>query len=238
MLLDLPDDKLRRIKKPMKPKNSRGFTLVEILVTITIILVLAALIFSLSSRAINSAQKAVCVTNFRGIGNSIQMYCTEHGNRLPGPLNVGQSPLFNGASPALTTYIADYIEDRPGLPENSRYIVPNFGCPSLTKRISSFSEINPPVVYRMAGDQAENVNGSKGFPWVWNNPAGINGAKPWRLDEIKPRSAGRVYGMIEQDQSMGGTWTNNGASGPAHGKQRMALYFDWSVKPVNVSEWK
>jgi prepilin-type N-terminal cleavage/methylation domain-containing protein len=220
----------------MKTSRSRGFTLTELLVAITIIIVLAALIFSLSSRAINSAQKAVCVTNLRGIGNAIQAYVTENNNRLPGPLNVGQSALFNGASPSIVTYIAKYMEDERPASEGP-YLVSNFGCPSIMKRIKDNSLKNPPVVYRMGHDNLENNRGEKGFPWIWNNPAGTT-AKPWRVDEINPRSAGRVYAMIEQDQSMGGTWLNNGATGPAHGAQRMALFFDWSVRPVNVSEWK
>jgi hypothetical protein len=62
--------------------------------------------------------------------------------------------------------------------------------------------------------------------------------RPWRLDQIDPISAGQVYAMIEQDQTMGGTWANNGASEPAHGEERMALYFDWTVRLVPVSEWK
>ena len=222
--------------------NSRtiqhGFTLVELLVTITIIVVLAALIFTLSHRSINNAEKAVCVSNMRGIGGAIVAYTTDHAGRLPGPLNVGQSALYNPSnSAALTTYIGEYMQSHSGSATGT-YMIQNFGCPSIMKRIKNTSITNPPVVYRMQGDNAENVNGSKGFPWIWNNPAGVTGLKPWRIDEIKPRSAGRVYGMIEQDESMGGTWTNNGASGPAHGNQRMALFFDWSVKPVNVSDWK
>jgi len=49
-------------KKPMKAKHP-GFTLVELLIVIAIVAVLAALLFGLASRSINSAQKAVCVSN-------------------------------------------------------------------------------------------------------------------------------------------------------------------------------
>lgn len=44
--------------------------------------------------------------------------------------------------------------------------------------------------------------------------------------------------MIEQDATMGGTWTNNGASAPSFGNERMALMFDWSVKAQKVGEWR
>lgn len=212
-----------------------GFTLTEILVTLSVIVVLAVLVFTSSSRAINSARKAVCVQNLRGIGTAIQAYCSENNNRLPGPLNVGQSARFNpnaaSPGPQLVHYIAPYLEgardtDKP-------YLINNFGCPSLMKKVST-SNSEAPIVYRMGHDSAERANGSKGFPWIWNDPKGPIGT-PWRLDEIKAYSAGRVYAMIEQDQTLGGTWANNGASGPAHGKERMALYFDWSVKTVPVA---
>ena len=222
--------------KPIPRRN--GFTLTEILVTITIIIILAVVVFTASSRIVNSAQKAVCVQNLRGIGIAIQAYCTDRNGRLPGPLNVGQSALVNpnaaSPGPQLVHYIAPYLEGTRD--SDTPYLVSNFGCPSLMKRIDP-SNRQPPIVYRMGHDDLEDVYGRKGFPWVWNNPAGATG-QPWRLDQINPRSAGRVYAMIEQDQSMGGSWTNNGAKEPAHGSERMALFFDWSVKPVPVTAWQ
>lgn len=214
----------------------RGFTLTELLVVISIIAVLALVVFASARRIINSAHKAVCVQNLHGIGNAIQAYCMENNNRLPGPLNVGQSARFNpnatSPGPQLVHYIAPYLEGARD--SDTPYIVNNFGCPALMKKMPP-SNIEAPILYRMGHDDLEDIYGRKGFPWIWNNPAGISG-KPWRLDQIEPRSAGRVYAMIEQDQTLGGTWANNGATGPAHGKERMALYFDWSVKPRPVSQ--
>lgn len=222
------------IAKLMKQSHPRGFTLVELLVSITIIVVLAAIIFTASSRAIRSADKAVAVQNMRGIGIAIQGFVMENNNRLPGPLNVGQSALFNGARPSLTTYIAKYMEE----PRDSEipYLVANFASPALMKKFNK-NQKDAPIVYRMGSDGVENIRGEKGFPWIWNNPAGTT-ARPWRLDEINPRSAARNYAMIEQDATMGGTWTNNGASAPSFGNERMALMFDWSVKAQKVGEWR
>lgn len=217
-------------------KAAAGFTLTELLVVIAIIVVLALVAMTMANRMINNAEKAVCVQNLKGIGNAIVAYCTEHNNRLPGPLNVGQSALYNpnakSPGPQLVHYIAPYLE---GVRESDTpYLVNNFGCPSLMKKMST-SNKEAPIVYRMGHDDLKDIYGRKGFPWIWNNPAGTTG-KPWRLDQIDPASAGRVHAMIEQDQTLGGTWANNGASGPAHGKERMALYFDWSVKPRPVSQ--
>lgn len=218
----------------MKPIQNRGFTLVELLVSITIIVVLAAIVFTASSRAIRSADKAVAVQNLRGIGGAIQGYVLENNNRLPGPLNVGQSALYTGARPNLTTYIASYMEVQRESSEIP-YLVANFASPALMKKFDKDNK-DAPVVYRMGSDRVENTRGEKGFPWIWNNPAGTT-AKPWRLDEINPRSAGKNYAMIEQDATMGGSWTNNGAKAPSFGNERMALMFDWSVQSQNVGDW-
>jgi prepilin-type N-terminal cleavage/methylation domain-containing protein len=213
-----------------------GFTLTELMVVISIIVVLALVVFGSATRIISNAHKAVCVQNLHGIGNAIQAYCMENNNRLPGPLNVGQSALFNpnatSPGPQLVHHIAPYLEGARDA--DTPYLVGNFGCPALMKKMPP-SNLTAPIVYRMGHDDLADIYGRKGFPWIWNNPAGTSG-KPWRLDQINPSSAGRVYAMIEQDQTLGGTWDNNGATGPAHGKERMALYFDWSVKPRPISQ--
>lgn len=223
-----------------KTLHHRGFTLVELLVVITIIAALASLVFTLSSRAVNSAQKAVCVTNMRGIGNAIVAYATDNNGRLPGPLNTGQTAQYNGdyngtpkgSTPALATYIGRYMQSEIDFPPGGKTFLPNFGCPSLLKRIPKGSN---PVLYRMVGNNELLKNdGSKGLVWGYPSAAPI----PWRMDEIDPQSAGRVIGMIEQDDTVVPNPWGPGASGPAHGNQRMAMYFDWSIRPVNVSAWK
>lgn len=215
-----------------------GFTLMELLVVMVIIAVLVLLSFAGYTRLTHKAHATTCSQNLRGVGSAIVLYCMDNNGRLPGPLNVGQSALFNpnatNPGPQLVHHIAKYME----APRSSKepYLVEGFGCTSILKRMDP-SNREAPIVYRMGHDDLMDVNGRRGFPWIWNNPAGVTG-RPWRLDQIDPISAGQVYAMIEQDQTMGGTWTNNGASEPAHGEERMALYFDWTVRLVPVSEWK
>lgn len=57
----------------------RGFTLVELLVTITIVTVLAALVFIISRRAINAAHNAECVASLRNLATAGMSYEAEHG---------------------------------------------------------------------------------------------------------------------------------------------------------------
>lgn len=220
----------------MKPTSARGFTLTEVLVTITILIVLAVLVLGVSSRMINNAQKAVCVSNLRGIGNALQMYLSEKNGRLPGPLNTGQSALYNKDSRSLVTYIGPYLED-PRDNNSEPYLIANYGCPSLMKQIKENTVEKPPVVYRLEDRQNKLLDNAVPpnditYPWGY-----APGSVPKRIDQISPRSAGLVRMITEQNTTLGvGGWSNGGASAPAHGKQSMAMFWDFSVRPVNLSQ--
>jgi prepilin-type N-terminal cleavage/methylation domain-containing protein len=214
-------------------RSARGFTLTELLVVIAIVAVLAAMVITVSMRGVQKAQKTAAATNLRTISIGIVAYATENNNKLPGPLNVGQSALYNGDKRALITFIGPYLYE--GLPQSPKTIVPNFGSPALMKNIQQ-GKLNPPVVYRMTGGLTPPPGRSGNYPWIWIDakkpPA--SEPRPWRIDDILPHEAGKVTAMIEQDQTLGGTWANNGASAPSFGDERMALFFDWSARPIPV----
>ncbi len=60
-----------------------GFTLIEMLVVVTIILLLMGLTAGGVSRALLSARRTQCMSNMRQIGLGILTYATEHRGRLP-----------------------------------------------------------------------------------------------------------------------------------------------------------
>jgi len=76
----------------------RGFTLIEMLVVISIISVLLAITFPMVATAKESARRRVCMNNLRQIGMAIQMYAMDHGGWTP-PQPVG--PGFGMGSPQL-----------------------------------------------------------------------------------------------------------------------------------------
>jgi prepilin-type N-terminal cleavage/methylation domain-containing protein len=71
----------------MVVKQSRGFTLVELLVVIGIIAVLISLLLPALNKARRSANTVACLSNIRQIGIALRMYMGEHKQRLP-PANV------------------------------------------------------------------------------------------------------------------------------------------------------
>jgi prepilin-type N-terminal cleavage/methylation domain-containing protein len=230
--------------KNKNPKPYHGFTLVELLVTITIIVVLAALVFALSNRAINSAQKAVCISNLRGVGNALQICISERNGVLPGPLNTGQSALFNPTQAkladkgrSLVNYIGPYMEASKDS-DTEPYLIANYGCPSLMKKVKENTVAKPAILYRLEDRQNKLMDNAVprandiSYPWGYDASA-----TPKRLDEISPRSAAKVRMITEQNTTLGvGGWPNGGAASPAHGTQTMAIYWDFSVKPINLSQ--
>lgn len=62
---------------------SRAFTLIELLVVITIIAILAAILFPVFARAKESAKKSACLSNMRQIGFAFSLYMTDWDERMP-----------------------------------------------------------------------------------------------------------------------------------------------------------
>ena len=73
-----------RKKKSMNAASfRRGFTLIELLVVITIIGLLAALLFPVFAKARERARQTVCESNLHQIGLAIQMYQSDNNGVLP-----------------------------------------------------------------------------------------------------------------------------------------------------------
>ena len=61
-----------------RPIQRRGFTLIELLVVITIIAILAAILFPVFAQAKVSAKQAACILQIRQVGMAFQMYKSDH----------------------------------------------------------------------------------------------------------------------------------------------------------------
>lgn len=72
----------------MKPRQSaRGFTLMELLVVVGLVLVLAALVFPIVGKSRDTAQAVKCAANLKQIGVGLQNYIAENDGRLvPGSM--------------------------------------------------------------------------------------------------------------------------------------------------------
>lgn len=82
-----------------RERSLDGFTLIEILVVISIIIILAAILFPVFSRARESARRVSCASSMKQLALSVMMYTQDYDGRL--------MPRDNGVNPfnRMTSYI-------------------------------------------------------------------------------------------------------------------------------------
>jgi prepilin-type N-terminal cleavage/methylation domain-containing protein len=99
----------RSNNKPLLRRAIRGFTLVELLVVVSIIALLISILLPSLKKAREQAKGTVCLSNLRALGQGIMLYATEYDGRLPGPLHPAvyreQTLLgYNNPNPASVKY--------------------------------------------------------------------------------------------------------------------------------------
>ena len=75
--------KINNPSQPKSPHRLRGFTLIELLVVISIIMVLASMLFPTYSRARGTARQISCASNLRQCGFALVMYMDDWDEKLP-----------------------------------------------------------------------------------------------------------------------------------------------------------
>ena len=87
-----------------------GFTLVELLVVMAVIVILATMLYPGVAKARSKANQTVCLSNVRQLSMAILMYAQDYGGRL---LPAAQSRLDQGAGPETLiwpAYLAPYAQ--------------------------------------------------------------------------------------------------------------------------------
>jgi general secretion pathway protein G len=85
--------------------SRRGFTLVELMVTIVIVIVLVAFSFPIVNRARGAARAAECISNLRQVGGALLMHASENRGKLI-PLQPSTSPDTGKRPPIWTVQLA------------------------------------------------------------------------------------------------------------------------------------
>jgi prepilin-type N-terminal cleavage/methylation domain-containing protein/prepilin-type processing-associated H-X9-DG protein len=79
---------MRRLRAP-----SPGFTLIELLVVISIIALLAAILFPVFAQVRDKGRQTTCLANLRQIGLAMGMYLHDYDERLPNPCWWGRASI-------------------------------------------------------------------------------------------------------------------------------------------------
>lgn len=144
----------------LTPKSA--FTLIELLVTITIVLVLAALIVPTAKNMIESSQTGVCIGNLRGIGAALITYASENNGRLPAVYSAASDQTWNM-----------FLTDGGYLPKASAGQASTMLCPSQqpgrwTSPSLTYGMRLPPrhdwygcsYIYNVAGGRVRDMEGA------------------------------------------------------------------------------
>lgn len=144
-----------------------GFTLTELLVTILIIAVLAALFMGISATVRRSADNVGCLNNLRSIGSGIELYTQDHNGILPA---ANSGPADN--KPPLDMYrlvLPEYVYGNYATRSASGTISAEsggntFSCPACRRQFSantmtSTYGFNSSIKFQASGsDKVQNLN--------------------------------------------------------------------------------
>lgn len=121
-----------------------GFSLVEMLVAIGIVLILAVLAVGGVSRMLQSAQRAHCLSNLRQWGVAVNLFVADHDDTFPlsFPYNDGRAWYNAGYS-----LVTDYILNGPNDAEGQRRWNLGLGINGCPAHADNKVKTNPPKLY-------------------------------------------------------------------------------------------
>lgn len=134
--------------------SQRGFTLVELLVTITVIALLAGLLLTTLSRAKAKGQGIACLNNVRQVGVAWQMYPDDNAGKLV--LNAA----FNGAERTRLDsggWIRGWLDFEGGNPDNTNGMKLVGTVDGQTALLGKY--LTTPAVYKCPADRSAVTTG-------------------------------------------------------------------------------
>jgi prepilin-type N-terminal cleavage/methylation domain-containing protein/prepilin-type processing-associated H-X9-DG protein len=205
-----------------------GFTLVEVLVTVGIVCVLAALLVPVAKNASGSADRTSCLARLAAYGKAVAAYANDNDQALPGPIYAEMSGLYGNWAPTrLQSFIAPYL----GLPEASTLAYSQkLQCPAFLRTLKT----NPQDwgAYSYVLNKQVSLDGSTNLN-PWGNPSGNpawGSAIPLRFPVLAGMPGGLSATWMMQD------FDGTGAPlpTPVHKGHRNRLFFDLHVESVPV----
>ena len=214
----------------------------EVLVVITIVAVLATVLFSLTTSMRKKASSAISVSNLRQIGTAITSYTSDNNDTLPGPVLSDHFPRYqnNAISGQLGWLLKDYLssEPQPDNPQPRMFYSSALDYPAAKTDARNPASRQKPS-YVVFARQTDPVTGATFWPMGNYNPnSSGNKTSAMTAAQLASRETRGKLWITEIDQIIRPSTASYGAEKePPHGKFRNTLMFDYSVKSVPLSEF-
>lgn len=218
------------------PRRAAGFTLIELLVVITIIAMLAAMLFPVFGNVRSSAEKAKCASNMRQIGMAVLEYVHENDGVLPSPVWCGTQAGYKLGDQSLAGRLSSFLNQPP--PSSTSQRIDVFLCPGWVRaKRPAPSNMNPgPVFLRNNSvrltdgriiDPCSHPDSPKPLPQFYSVLANVSASAVFMQDVDELVGGGNIYQRMN--------WTADSVpSYPVHGKVRNFLYYDGHVEALPV----
>lgn len=231
------------MKSPQRfSKFNTAFTMVELLVVITIIAVLAGLLFSLASRMRNKASSAISVSNLRQIGTAMVTYASDNNSTLPGPTLSDNFPRYqnNAASGQLGWLLREVLpsDAQPDNPQPRMFYTPALDYPAAKADAKNPKSRSKPTYYVYL-KQTDVLTKATFWPLGNYNPNSSGGKTPpmTTVQLAGKETRGKPW-ITEIDQVIRPSTVSYGSEKtPPHGQFRNTLMFDYSVKAIPLGEF-
>jgi prepilin-type N-terminal cleavage/methylation domain-containing protein len=228
-------------RKSINPFKA-AFTLMELLVVITIVAVLATLVFSIAGTIRKKASSATSVSNLRQIGTGILTSASDNNGTLPGPVLSDHFPRYqnNAISGQLGWLLKEYLSSVPQ-PDNSQprmFYSPELDYPAAKADAKNPKSRQKPT-YVVFAKQTDAITGTTFWPLGNYNPnSSGNRTPPMTTSQLAARETRGKPWITEIDQIIRPSTSSYGAEKePPHGKFRNTLMFDYSVKAIPLGEF-
>lgn len=213
--------------------NNKAFSLVELLVAITVILLLGGILVSAITGTLRNAERNSGHVLLRDMGRAMQLYANDHGGSLPGPLWPGQVPEYDpDREGRLVVILAPYL----GFPRPTSTEVVDAFVPPAAMRQADPSELASLRVYVM--NRAEERDGQFYYPFgAFADANDGEGQPPLSLEQL-PWDPSISWAMAEADRThpavSGQAWSSDTLPEPYHRTGRHVLYLDGRVEWEDV----
>ena len=223
---------------PVRSSFKPAFTLIEVLITITIIVVLAAISFIALRKVKESASAAVDAGDMRTISAAVIMYAADNNDLLP-ITSGGVSPVYRKKSRDLCSELIEYF-GRDETIEGD--FLPEFAAASWQSAKTGENGPSMLVMHNAYSGTGKPANISKPDPYIqpFGYPYSPGNRAPMRLTGAlsKMSNPSTSLMLIEIDRLVPGLgnpgWISTVPEKMAHGSYRLGLFWDGHVSKLNV----